>query len=143
MRPRCRRRVRDGRDCGPGLELAGWPGAACGRWHDLRRADSGPPPPRLTAPRSLLSRSVAGLLLNTLGVYGGCDIVFDSNDVPETALDGPAGQHVAAGTVSASPPWSAAGLQPPRLVLQGAEAGDRVERQPAALLRSSDAGMPS
>lgn len=29
----------------------------------------------------------AGLLLNNLSVFHGCDIVFDSMDVPEAALD--------------------------------------------------------
>ncbi len=31
--------------------------------------------------------AAAGLLLNNLSVYRGCDIVFDSMDVPESALD--------------------------------------------------------
>lgn len=39
------------------------------------------PPPR-TAPVP-----PAGLLLNNLSVYHGCDIVFDSMDVPELAMD--------------------------------------------------------
>lgn len=32
----------------------------------------------------------AGLLLNNLSVFRGCDIVFDSSDVPEDALAGEA-----------------------------------------------------
>lgn len=39
--------------------------------------------PATCRPRS----SAAGLLLNNLSVFHGCDIVFDSMDVPEAALD--------------------------------------------------------
>lgn len=34
----------------------------------------------------------AGLLLNNLSVYRGCEIVFDSKDVPENAIDGASDQ---------------------------------------------------
>ncbi len=35
---------------------------------------------------------LAGLLLNNLSVYRGCEIVFDSMDVPEQAVDCASGQ---------------------------------------------------
>ena len=46
------------------------------RWRRARASLLPPPPPR------------AGLLLNNLSVFRGCDIVFDSMDVPEKVLDG-------------------------------------------------------
>ena len=39
------------------------------------------------SPESCLTILLAGLLLNNLSVFHGCDIVFDSMDVPEAALD--------------------------------------------------------
>jgi len=46
----------------------------------LSASPAASPSPAVPAP--------AGLLLNNLSVYRGCEIVFDSMDVPESALDG-------------------------------------------------------
>ena len=45
-----------------------------------RNPSSAPGP---APPRPLTSHPPAGLLLNNLSVYRGCEIVFDSMDVPE------------------------------------------------------------
>jgi hypothetical protein len=45
-------------------------------------------PHRRTLTPTALPQPRPGLLLNNLSVYRGCEIVFDSMDVPESALDG-------------------------------------------------------